>query len=280
MLPSSSQLQSSARLAKLKSLLEVANQDTISRTDFMAAFEKVLKIFAEMREVNKKQMSDMMIAHTYKMAEIEKMSATHSAGMESEVKKARKEMMSYCMTELAKILKEQKGGMDFMYDKVLSERAKHEKEHEKMMKEMEEMMPKIEVETPEETRDKLELIAEEEEKLKISAIGHLREELDELKKRFSQTPGTVAFGGGSAQGGRIVKVHDLSGSLDGVTKTFSLPAFWRVISVHAASFPFILRPTTDYTTDGSAFTITFTSAIESSTTLASGQTINIIYAES
>lgn len=127
--------------------------------------------------------------------------------------------------------------------------------------------------TPIEIRDKLASIEEEEDKLPIDAIRDLRKELDELKRHRDTGTGAIAIQRGA------VKAHDLSDSLDGVTKTFSLPVFWRVISVHLSSFPTILRPTTDYTTDGSLFKITFTSEINASTSLAAGQSLIIVYAE-
>lgn len=137
-------------------------------------------------------------------------------------------------------------------------------------------IPEQIVSTPEEIRDKLQSIEKEEEKLSISAIKDLRKELDELKQMKSKT---VFVGGGSSGGGRISMVYDLSPYLDGLTKTFALPAFWRVTGVTAGSAPIALRPTIDYTTDAGAMTITFTSEIEASTTLATGQTVLVNYSE-
>lgn len=124
--------------------------------------------------------------------------------------------------------------------------------------------------------EKLEALSNDES-LPIEAIKDLREELDELKKIRSNGKSYSFFGGGGGGGGRIVKVHDLTDQLNGVLKTFSLPAFWRIISVNSSSFPFVFRPTIDYTTSGA--TITFTSEIEASTTLATGQTLLVTYAE-
>ena len=140
-------------------------------------------------------------------------------------------------------------------------------------------IPKLEEELPklgEPIRDTLELLPDGE-KLKIEAIEQLREELDELKKQIRTGGKTVFVGGGSGGGGRIVKSYDLSTSLDGSTKTFNLPALWRVISVHLSSFPNVLRETTDYTYTPT--TVTFTSEIDAATSLASGQTCVVIYSE-
>lgn len=127
-------------------------------------------------------------------------------------------------------------------------------------------------------RDGLELITNEEDKLSIDAIGYLRKELDDLKRKVELKTSNTVFVGGSNSSGKVVRSYDLTG-LDGSTKTFALPAFYRVISVHSSSFPFVFKPTTDYTTDGSAMTITFTSEIDAPTALASGNTIIITYSE-
>lgn len=124
-------------------------------------------------------------------------------------------------------------------------------------------------------RDALELL-KDDERLPISAINKLREELDELKKlTLKKTPGTF-YGGGGGRG--HIKPYDLTPHLDGVTKTFNLPAIWTVISVHTAgSAPTTFRPITDYTFTPTS--ITFTSEINASTTLAAGQTVIIVYEE-
>jgi len=126
----------------------------------------------------------------------------------------------------------------------------------------------------EDVRNKLELL-EGDERLKIEAIKDLREELDKLKKSISSSSSGTSF----VISRGAVKMYDLSPSLNGILKTFALPAFWRVISVHTSSFPNILRPDVDYTTDGALMKITFTNEIDASTTLAAGQSVIIVYGE-
>lgn len=140
--------------------------------------------------------------------------------------------------------------------------------------ELEQNLPQL----GERIRDGLELLPEGE-RLSIDAVEGLRDELERLDKKKSGSGGNMMVAG-PASGGRIVKYHDLSSSLDGSTKTFSLPAFWRVISVHFSSAPWIARPTTDYTTDASVMTITFTDQIDASTVLSQPQSVIIVYAES
>lgn len=135
----------------------------------------------------------------------------------------------------------------------------------------------IEDKKPEEIKptfvnDLLEPIKEE--------LKNLRKYVDTQFSKVKKSGGkTMYVGGGNAGGGRIVKSYDIYDSLNGVTKTFSLPAFYRIISVHSSSFPFSFRETVDYTSDASAMTITFTSEISASVTLATGQTVTIVYSE-
>lgn len=124
--------------------------------------------------------------------------------------------------------------------------------------------------SPAQIRDKLEKL-KGEDRLDASAIKGLEDRLSKLERRG------VYVGGGNTGGGNVVRAYDLSASLDGNTRTFALPAFWRIISVHLSSFPNILRPTTDYTSDGNNMTLTLTSEIPDAS-LASGQTLIVIYA--
>lgn len=132
-------------------------------------------------------------------------------------------------------------------------------------------------ETAEEIRNKLETL-EDEEKLPIKAIYKLREELDELRKLVKQKQTIISGVGGGTGGGRIVKVYDFSSQLNGILKTFSLPAFWRVIDVQIGTIP-PLRPTIDYTANASNMTITFTNEIDASTYLSAGLSAIVIFSE-
>lgn len=124
-------------------------------------------------------------------------------------------------------------------------------------------------------RDALEAL-KDNERLNIDSIDELRDELDTLRKEIKKK-NNVVFVGGTGGGGRIVKSYDLSSSLNGVLKTFSLPAMWRVISVHLSSFPNALREAIDYTWTPTS--ITFTSEIAADSSLAEGQTCIVVYSE-
>lgn len=87
----------------------------------------------------------------------------------------------------------------------------------------------------------------------------------------------MAGGGSGGQTGKLVKSYDLSSFLNGVLKTFAIPSNSQVISVISSSAPITFRQTVDYTYTSSS--ITFTSQIDASATLSTGQTLVIIYSE-
>lgn len=98
-----------------------------------------------------------------------------------------------------------------------------------------------------------------------------------IKKHHSGMGGGAPIFVGSGGAGRVVRSYDLTSQLDGVTKTFNLPALYKIISVHASSTPFSFRESVDYTYTPTS--ITFTSEINAGSTLATGQTVTIIYSE-
>ena len=127
--------------------------------------------------------------------------------------------------------------------------------------------------TGKEIVDKInELPIEDELQIGVEHIRGLIKELKDLRKLAS----TQTFVGGSGGKGHI-KPYDISSQLNGVLKTFNLPANWTVISVVSTSFPNAFRPVIDYTFTPT--TITFTSEITASSTLASGQSVIVIYEE-
>lgn len=80
-------------------------------------------------------------------------------------------------------------------------------------------------------------------------------------------------GGGS---GSAVFIYDLSDQLDGATKSFTIPANTAISLVTGSSAPFVFRPTVDYTGSGTT-TITFTSAVDETVSLAAGQSLLVQY---
>lgn len=252
--------------------MEAMDSGALTVEEFIQAFELIMSVFKELK-----------------------------VSLESELSKGQGEMSKTCESlysdmvslesRIEKMMRNNEEGVSSLYKEVRTQidavkslipTMPDLSKYESKLAEIEAKIPVIKdaiQETPEQLRDKLESIKVESEKLDIDAIGYLREELDKLEKKIGKAKGVTIFGGGSSGGGRMVKAYDLTSSLNGVLKTFTLPAFWKVISVHSSSFPYVFRPTTDYTTDASAMSITFTSEILADTTLATGQTLLIIYAE-
>lgn len=115
--------------------------------------------------------------------------------------------------------------------------------------------------------------------IKQETVDGLIDRLESIEEQLKKRAKGTTIVGAATSGGRVAKIHDLSDSLDGITKTFALPAFWRVLNVYSTSTPVIFRPTVDYTTDASAMTITFTSQIDATTTLSLGQSLLVLYSE-
>lgn len=138
-----------------------------------------------------------------------------------------------------------------------------------------EIVDRIEKDLPklgEAIRDALELL-QEEEKLDKKAIKGLEEWLKKIEKRTSRGGD---LGPTPVVGGRdLIKIYDVSSQLDGISKTFNIPANWVVLDVRSSSFPYAFRYGVDYTYTPT--TILFTSEINAAGTLAFGQTLQIIY---
>lgn len=102
-------------------------------------------------------------------------------------------------------------------------------------------------------------------------IKGLEEWEKSIESRISNSPRTIV----GPRNGNSVQYYDISSELDGSTKSFNIPTNRRVLQVIGSSFPFNFRPLIDYTVDGR--TLTFSSEIDEATSLASGQTITVLY---
>jgi len=101
----------------------------------------------------------------------------------------------------------------------------------------------------------------------VESLNLLQKEVEELKKRKSGVSRRGMFGLGVRE---LVQDIDISPQLNGVTKTFNIPAIYKIITVDLSSFPNALRKNIDYTYTGT--TITFTDEIDAASSLAAGQT--------
>lgn len=268
--------QISTEIAKMRPVNMSDIKDIVS--SFLMALKDLKKTLEDNIKEHKSEMSGYNDEHKCKMEEMHDCISEMESELDetlSESKTYTDEQVKSMLDKYAKIvsdIKDIKDTMPSMPD--LSDINSKIEQAYKKFEEIENRKP--EEIKPEFIRDQLESIEVEEEKLKIEAIGFLRKELDELKAKIS----SISFGGNTAfvgGGGRQVRSYDLSSQLDGVTKTFNLPAMYRIISVHSSSTPFTFRQTTDYT--WTTTSITFTSEVNADTTLNTGQSITIIYSE-
>lgn len=123
--------------------------------------------------------------------------------------------------------------------------------------------------------DAINLLPTDNDQDKI-AIEHIRGLRDELDRILKTAESKVVMGGGSV-GKQNMYYYDLTPYLDGVTSTFSLPAFARILKVETFSAA-VLRPSIDWTADSSNHTLTFTSEIDPAVYLRAGQTTLVYYA--
>lgn len=252
----------------LKAAKDIMEDDTISRDEFMHAFEDLMKFVAQLRKDT-----------TDARQSLETLTSKNKETLYTLIEQLSSKLNSKIDTFITRSMEEHDKLHDDVHHKLELVRDGRDADEDRITERVLSNIKlpdakEIILDGPDEIRNKLELL-EGDERLSIDAIKDLREELAKLRRNG----GTIYVPSGGASGGKIVKSYDLSDSLDGATATFSLPAFYRVISVHLSSFPNVLRPTTDYTTDGQAMTITFTSEINPATSLAAGQTCVIVYAE-
>lgn len=250
------------RIENLKILSEMLDKldNKSTMEDLMQSVRAIVELFAKMKHANESERQEIRDL-------FETLRKDSRLGTVADLQKNFAKLESAISKRMAEI-KDGAPGKDADVDLIIAELKDSLPKVEDFMKHLPEYGTDI--------RDGLELL-NGGDRLSMKAIDGLLEALEELKKLRTGT--IINGGGGNASGGRIVKVYDLSSQLNGILKTFSLPAFWRVISVQSSSFPNAFRPTTDYTTDASAMTITFTSEITASSTLAAGQTIIVIYSE-
>jgi len=268
---------------KLKKLLTLMDSEAMTQDEFFKQFQMVMEIFKSMKMANEKLISQMMTMIENKISEMDKMHNDNSSTMNSGMATMQKEMMDYCKKMMSTMEKQNQNEINFIHDKVISLRDVKNADESKIVQDV---LNQIKLPEPKDVilddavaiRNKLETL-KGEERLDKSAIKGLEELLKELEIKIQNMGGKTSFVGGMSSRG-TVKAYDISTSLNGVLKTFSLPSFWRIISVHSSSFPNAFRETIDYTVNTAASTITFTSEIDASTALSSGNTIIIVYAES
>ncbi len=235
-------------LEKLTKLLEVADEDTMSQADFIEQFEVVINIVKQIKTLSEEDREDIHQKCKDFLLEVKEMNGSEWLKIKERVSK----------------LKDGQNGRDGRDGKDGIDGKDGERGIDGSQ------------DTPIQIATKLNTL---EEEVDMEVIKGLVKKLEELEEKLSakRQEGTFISGGGNNGGGHVVKAHDLSPQLNGVLKTFNLPAMWRVISVTSSSFPTAFREGIDYTWTPQS--ITFTDEVSASGTLATGQTLIIIYSE-
>lgn len=238
-------------LKNLGKIISALDEDRLSKEEFSNAVQKLLAY------VNKVEMRNIEVLE--------------------EIKKKLAQETQRTSTSLRSDLGDAFGEMDSRHQAKLDERAQKMLENlQEKYKEFNQMLDDFKRgEMTERKREAVRILDGVRREISLSKDGTLGKRISDLEeevKRLKKQK-TVVSGGGGIVGRDIVKNYDLSPYLDGATKTFNIPAVWSIISVACSSFPNILRPTIDYTYTPQ--TITFTSEIDETTTLAAGQTVII-----
>ncbi len=254
------------KIEKFKQLLEILN-DGVGKNEFQKNFNRILKFLISLKESNQAEFKKL----NKRMNEFEDKLKNDNDNRLGSMDKSLSDVIDKLGSALNKklddkiiLIKDGADGRDADENKVsiiASERA------------LEAITPLI----PTTSGIKKELLKMGrilrkalKKKLRISDIKGLKEALDK-KVIYTGTSGGAGMGGS-------IRFYDLSSQLNGVLKTFQLPAFARVVDVKLSSIP-VMREDTDYEINGSTFQITFKSGVKASTALDSGQSCWILYAQ-
>lgn len=205
---------------KLQKLLSAMDENSMTQEEFFKAFENVVKhvLTAEknIMDKNEKEISEMKEMHKKMCSEMESGNTEGFNSLKEEI-----------LNKFDKLFKDQQSGMNLMRDKIREIKNGKDADEEKIVKNVLSQIKipepqEIKPETPEETRDKLESIQNEPDKLKIEAIGYLRKEIDDLKNLVKTISSNSSKGGGF-RASRSMMTSDLSSQTNGVKITFDVP---------------------------------------------------------
>jgi len=234
-------------LQKLNKLLSLMDEDSLTKEDFIASFEKVVEFIKKMQEQNLEEVEQLKKAFESVSNQLKENNNLDLQDVKAEISK-----------QITSALKEQQDGMNFIHDKVSKLKDGQDADEEHVINAV---LDRIEF--PEQEKVDMTSVetALEEIQDKLEELEKTKDEIESLKKRPV---------GGGIVGRDIIKDLDISDQLDGVTKTFNIQAVWNIISVDLSSFPYgSLRKGVDFTWTPTS--ITFTDEITAATQLAAGQ---------
>jgi len=229
----------------LQRLLSLLDPDSLTKEQYKGDIKKILDFLLKLKEKNRAEFENLNKRFSTQSEELTGNNTISISKLKDD------------FTELInKALKEQENGLNFIRDKVrklTDGKDGRDADEKKMVKrvlaqiilpEQKEMI----LDTPEEMANKLEVL-KDDNRLKISAIDKLREELDELKSR-------PIGGRGGARKVVYTKRINLSSQCNGTLKEFTMPKDCiDVLAVYGTQFP-ITFDEADFTFEGQTLTLT------------------------
>lgn len=263
------------KLKKLQDLFKMAT-DSLTREEFVSAFKEVVAFVKKIESKNEAFLQDLKLLQQRVITELKSENETTFAKIKNRIleqisevflRNKMNEKMALMLSKHAQMLSEmevQKKEMDkkmVLLDKKMSEVHSGKDADEEIIvgkvrsqivvptiEEIEQDLPKLK----EPIRDALELFTNEDEKLKMSAVGHLQEELKKLREEIKAVPrGRV----GGMRRIPIIKRINLTSQVDGQTRSFTLPRDTvDVLGIFGTQFP-VNFDTADWSLSGNTLTL-------------------------
>lgn len=243
-------------MQKLNKLLSLMDEDTLTKEDFLAQFENVLKMVKKIEEQN--------IQAIYMMkGTIDKLSEQVKVETKDKTEMSKQEMMDYCTKEMERMMKTHEDKMkaiDAKLEEVKDGEPGQDADEESIIERVKESLlepvtNKVGESLPAlatSVRDALELL-QGDERLDVEAIKGLKEMIDEIKAK------PLGGGGGFskiAMESKLIDDETPSGTINGSNTVFTIahaPNPINSLKVYLNGQR--LRITEDYTLSGKTITL-------------------------
>lgn len=239
---------------ELKKMLANLDSDRLTKEDFVSAWEQIVELILKIKAENKQTVDSLEAAFSTLQKTISKLSETERSGIQSNFSKLSLSLTSSVDAKLSQVdtrLAQIRDGKDADEERVAARAAALAVSQIKVpsLDELKSDLPRMGAQS----RDGLELLTGDE-RLDKSAIKGL----DGLDSKLAELESIRVGAKNINVGGLIntVRVHDLSGELNGSTKVFVVPRHRRAVLLVGTQFPVIYRPTVDYTTANVTLTLT------------------------
>jgi len=245
-------------ISNISKLFANTEKEFLTKKDFLDAFSDVVEIVLEVKKENSQILAALGNAHNLSSNKLKSDHATSVANLKSDHESS---------------LKEIKGKFDSMFSHEKSEHTNRISLSAKQMKDIGALIDK-----------KLADVDVKLGSVKNGEDGHtpttseieiaLTGSMDAFRKAWDEKV-DIAMKRGRGGGGpsaNSVQVEDLSSTVNGTLRTFTVPRHRKPLLVISTQAPFILRPTADFTTANTRLNIN-----ENLDRFAEGQTLVFLY---